>query len=129
MNIIDHLSLGVDNITQATQFYDGLLQTLQVDRIAATDGFAAYGRDSIQFLLMKPENGERYSAGNGTHICLRADSREQVDAFHHFACDNGGDCAGAPGPRPAYPIEGVYTCFVRDPFGNKLEVIYNGFNA
>jgi len=31
--------------------------------------------------------------------------------------------------RAAYPIPDVYTAFVRDPFGNKLEAIHNGFAA
>lgn len=35
---------------------------------------------------------------------------------------------GVPlGARPGYPIPDVYCAFVRDPFGNKLEAIHNGF--
>ena len=128
MNIIDHLSLGVPNIEEGTNFYTGLMQTLGYDALVVTDGFAAYGKDTVQFLIMTPENGESYSAGNGTHICFAAADPEAVDAFHAFAQSNGGECAGAPGPREAYPIPNVYTAFVRDPFGNKLEAIANGFN-
>lgn len=128
MNIIDHLSVGVSCIDMATGFYDGLLETLGYSRLATSDTFAAYGKDTPQFLVMKPENGDAFSAGNGTHIALVAPSKEAVDAFHEFAKNNGGECAGAPGPRAAYPIPDVYTTFAYDPFGNKLEAIYNGFN-
>ena len=34
---------------------------------------------------------------------------------------------GMPGPRPGYPKPDAYTAFARDPFGNKLEAIHNGF--
>ena len=129
MNIIDHLSVGVPDIKSARAFYDGLLKTLDVTRLASSDGFAAYGNDAVQFLVMTPENGDAFSAGNGTHICFAAPTQEAVQAFHKFATENGGECAGEPGPRAAYPAPNVYTTFVRDPFGNKLEAIHNGFSA
>ncbi len=128
MNIIDHLSIGVPSIATATKFYDGLLGALDCSLLASNEAFAAYGNGSVQFLLMVPENGEVFSVGNGTHICFIAPSKEAVDALHNFAIDNGGECAGAPGPRPSYPTPDVYTTFIRDPFGNKIEAIYNGFN-
>lgn len=128
MNIIDHLSVGVPCIDKATSFYDGLLETLGYGCLAANDTFAAYGRDTVQFLVMKPENGEPFTAGNGTHICFVAPSQEAVKNFHDHAKNNGGECAGAPGLRDGYPIPDVYTAFAYDPFGNKLEAIFNGFN-
>ena len=129
MNIIDHLSVGVPDITEGTSFYHGLLATLGLEALVATDGFAAYGKDTVQFLIMLPENGQPFSAGNGTHIALVAPNSAAVDAFHEFAMANGGECAGTPGSRENYPIPNVYTAFIRDPFGNKLEAIANGFNA
>ena len=129
MNIIDHLSLGVPCIDEGCEFYDGLMEALGCNRLATTEGFAAYGNGAVQFLLMKPENGEDYNVGNGTHICFVAPSQESVDVFHRHAMANGGRCAGEPGPRPGYPKPDVYTTFVRDPFGNKLEAIHNGFAA
>ena len=128
MNIIDHLSVGAPDIERAANFYDGLLSTLGFERLAKSDAFAAYGAGAVQFLVMKPENGEHYAAGNGVHICFAAPARAAVDAFHRFAVANGGEDAGRPGPRPDYPIPDVYAAFVRDPFGNKLEAIHNGFS-
>lgn len=129
MNIIDHLSVGVPDIDAACSFYDGLMETLGYQCLAKTDGFAAYGADSVQFLIMKPGDGGAYSAGNGTHICFVASAQSHVDAFHRVAVESGGTCEGEPGPRPGYPKPDVYTAFVRDPFGNKLEAIHNGFSA
>ena len=129
MNIIDHLSLGVPDIDEASDFYDGLMEVLGYPCLAKADGFVAYGAESVQFLIMKPADGEGCSAGNGTHICFVASERNRVDAFHRFAIESGGTCEGEPGPRPGYPKADVYTAFVRDPVGNKLEAIHNGFAA
>lgn len=127
MNIIDHLSLGVPTIADATKFYNDVLGTLDIHQLAVTEAFAAYGQDAVQFLLMKPENGAPFTTGNGTHICFTAETPGAVDRFHQAALNSGGACEGAPGPRPGYPKQDVYTAFVRDPFGNKLEAIHNGF--
>ena len=128
MTIIDHLSVGVPALEQGTQFYDGLLNTVGIKKLAQTDGFAAYGVNTPTFLIMLPHNGDAPTHGNGVHIAFVAPNVEAVNAFYKFALDNGGVCEGAPGPRDGYPME-VHTAFVRDPFGNKLEVIFNGFNA
>ncbi len=129
MNIIDHLSLGVTNIDQASKFYDNVFATLGVENMAKTPQFVAYGHQQVQFLLMLPRNQEPATSGNGTHISFVAPSQEAVQAFYDSAINNGGQCAGSPGPREDYPLPNVFTAFVVDPFGNKLEVIHNGFAA
>lgn len=127
MNIIDHLSVGVTDIDAADNFYTPLLEKLRIKVLAKTEQFIAYGTDTVQFLVMTPEDAQVASAGNGTHICFRASGKSDVDAFHAEALANGGMCAGEPGPRVGYPLPEVYTTFVKDPFGNKLEAIFQGF--
>ncbi len=78
---------------------------------------------------MVPQNGEVATQGNGTHICFRANSKIEVSTFHSTAIASQGKSEGEPGPRAAYPIPDVFTTFVRDPFGNKLEAIFNGFEG
>ncbi len=129
MNIIDHLSVGVPSIAEGTAFYNKVMAVLGYDLIVATDGFAAYGKDAPQFLLMTPYDGKSFSAGNGVHVAFAAPSEQAVESFHRQACEHGGRCEGKPGNRPAYPKADIYAAFVRDPFGNKLEAIFNGFSA
>ncbi|NJS13474.1 MAG: VOC family protein [Sphingopyxis sp.] len=129
MNILDHISLGVPSIARARQFYDAAMEALGLSCLAANDAFAAYGKDTVQFLLMVPADGEAFTQGNGTHVAFRGDTTAIVDQFHAVAMQNGGACAGKPGPRPDYPASDVYAAFVRDPFGHKLEAIHNGFAA
>lgn len=127
MNILDHISLGVPSIEDARKFYDPAMVTLGLDCLAANGAFAAYGKGSVQFLLMVPANGSAFSQGNGTHVAFRAESTDAVDNFYAAALQVGGVCSGKPGPRPDYPTSDVYAAFVRDPFGHKLEAIHNGF--
>lgn len=127
MNILDHISLGVSTIEEARRFYDPAMETLGLSCLAANEAFAAYGKDSVQFLVMVPADGEPFTRGNGTHIAFRADSSDHVDAFYAQALVQGGECSGKPGPRPEYPASDVYAAFVIDPFGHKLEAIHNGF--
>lgn len=127
MPIVDHLSVGVPDIETGRKFYDAILEVLEVKCLAAGDGFAAYGRERVEFLLLHPFDGGAPTGGNGTHIALAAPSREAVAAAYKAALTSGGTDEGAPGPREAYPIPNVYTAYVRDPFGNKLEMIHNGF--
>jgi len=127
MSIIDHLSVGVPEIEAACKFYNPLLSAIGCNRLADSDGFAAYGKDRVEFLIILPFDKKAPTGGNGTHICFVAPTREAVDAFYQTALKYGGTDEGAPGPREGYPIPDVYAAYLRDPFGNKLEVIYNGF--
>lgn len=129
MTLIDHLSVGVPDIEAARAFYVPVLAILGCDCLATTSRFAAYGRTAPEFLVMTPYDLKAATVGNGTHIAFTATGRDRVDAFHAAALAAGGRDAGAPGPRPDYPDMDVYTAYVRDPFGNKLEVIHNGFSA
>lgn len=127
MAIIDHLSVGVSSIEAACRFYDDVLAPLGCQRLVATGALAAYGAARVEFVVILPFDGEPATGGNGTHICFAAPSPAAVDAFYHSAMAKGATDEGAPGPRPGYPKADVYAAFVRDPFGNKLEAIHNGF--
>lgn len=126
--MIDHMSVGVDDIPRAKAFYDAVFAPLDMSCLAAMDGLLAYGGAAIQFLAMEPYDGKEARAGNGMHVAFAAKSPEQVSAFHAAALAAGGECEGAPGPR-AYPHKEVFAAYVRDPFGHKLEVLTDGFSA
>ena len=59
---------------------------------------------------------------SGTHICLRAKSTGEVDAFHAAALSAGGRSDGAPGLRPHDRVR-YYAAFVIDPDGNRIEAV------
>ncbi len=121
MPILSHVSVGVTDIPRARRFYDGVLATLRVRMLVEFEG-AGYGVDFPEFWIGHPHDGAPMSAGNGTHICFNANSKDEVDAFHARALELGGHDEGQPGLRPEY-LPNYYAAFVRDPDGNKIEAV------
>jgi len=129
MTTIDHLSLGVPDVPAARSFYATLLSTLGINCLAEGEGFAAFGRTRVEFLLLAPFDGRPASAGNGAHVAFAAPSREAVANAHAEGLKAGARDEGAPGVRAAYPMPDVFAAYLRDPWGNKLEVVHGGFSA
>ena len=93
MNIIDHLSVGVPDITQGCAFYDGVMATLGYVRLAKNERLAAYGDGWPQFVIITPDDRKTPTAGNGTHVCFVARDPALIDRFHAQALALGGACA------------------------------------
>jgi len=124
--VVSYLTIGADDITRATAFYDAALGALGLRQAWLNGGWAGYGPegdDHGTILICAPFNGEAARAGNGIMIGLHAESAAEVDTFHAAALANGGTCEGPPGPRTDYG-EGYYLAYVRDPTGNKLSAFY-----
>jgi catechol 2,3-dioxygenase-like lactoylglutathione lyase family enzyme len=124
MVIIDHVSLPVRDIARAARFYDPVLARLGLIRRKERVGAIGYGPDTVLppiFWILARQDGHA-TPGIGLHVSLRAETREQVHAFHETALALGGRDAGAPGPRPHYTA-GFYGCFVLDPDGYKIEAV------
>ncbi|MEZ2409202.1 VOC family protein [Bosea sp. RCC_152_1] len=120
--MIDHISVGTNDLGKARTFYDAVLAELGIRLLSSSTRSADYGVSSVLFSIETPVNGKRASSGNGTHIAFAAGSREIVNAFYHAALANGGTDAGAPGVRPNYDAH-YYGAFVFDPDGNKIEAV------
>ena len=56
-------------------------------------------------------------------LALRAATRAQFDGFHAAALAHGGTDEGGPGLRYSPTF---YSCYVRDPDGNKLSAVCDG---
>lgn len=124
--MIDHLSVGTDDVTAAADFYGPALEALGYKELLRAEWGVGFGEDRIVFIAMKPYDGAPKSSGNGTHVAFRAASPDAVSRFHAAAIARGAVCAGEPGPRPALG-ETAYAAYVVDPFGHKLEAIAGGF--
>jgi catechol 2,3-dioxygenase-like lactoylglutathione lyase family enzyme len=121
--MLHHISIGVDNVEKAAEFYDAILGTLGYRRLMQfLPDAIGYGDKQPAFWVQRPADGRTPSAGNGTHIALMAPSKFAVETFHRTALEHGGTDEGAPGPRPEYTPD-YYGAFVRDAYGNKLEAI------
>lgn len=119
--MIDHISVAVADLKRSGAFYDRLFAPLGMRRVADRPNTIGYGKRYPEFWLNARPRMAAVAADTGVHICLRARTRELVDAFHAAALAGGGTDDGKPGPRRGEMTE-YYGAFVRDPDGNKIEV-------
>lgn len=120
--MIDHISVGVSDLERAASFYDAVFAPLELTRLVSRPATAGFGKSYPEFWINLRAGMTPVPPESGTHICLRARSMEQVDAFYAAALEKGGRSDGAPGPRPEYHSS-YYAAFVTDPDGNRIEVV------
>ena len=120
--MIHHCSLGTNDLKRARAFYDPIMEMIGLRFIRESDRIIAYGLTEVVFSLEKPMNGDRAGPGNGTHVAFHAGHRNVVDACYASGVENGGEDEGKPGIRADYDPH-YYAAFLRDPDGNKIEIV------
>jgi catechol 2,3-dioxygenase-like lactoylglutathione lyase family enzyme len=120
--MIDHVSVPVRSLVASTRFYAAVLGALGYTQLETRPATVGYGKKYPEFWINLRDRLEPASASSGAHVCLRASSKEMVDAFHQAAMGHGGGSDGAPGMRPQHG-EGYYAAFIRDPDGNRIEAV------
>jgi catechol 2,3-dioxygenase-like lactoylglutathione lyase family enzyme len=117
---------GTRDLTRATVFYDEIGALLGATRVIDREEVKAYkGTDGGMFLIGLPFAGEA-SAGNGTQVGFRAESRAVVDAVYAKAMELGGTCEGPPGVRGPEGVQAFYATYFRDLDGNKVMIMRVG---
>lgn len=120
--MIDHVSVGVADLERSARFYEAAFAPLELTKIVARPATIGFGKSYPEFWINLRAGMAPVPPESGTHICLRARSAAQIDAFHAAALEAGGRSDGAPGPRPEYHSS-YYAAFVVDPDGNRIEVV------
>jgi catechol 2,3-dioxygenase-like lactoylglutathione lyase family enzyme len=117
--MLDHVTVGVEDIERSQRFYDSALRPLGVARLYG-DGerFAGYGIAPKAFFWI----GIRDRPQTGAHIAFAADDRATVERFYKEAIAAGGRDNGSPGLRPHYDPD-YYGAFVLDPDGHNIEAV------
>jgi catechol 2,3-dioxygenase-like lactoylglutathione lyase family enzyme len=123
-----YVTLGSNDIARSKIFYDAALATLGlVSHVQSHDELGyRYPSDSAEpsecrLWILKPLLKLPATWGNGTMIALKAETRAAVDSFYEAAMKSGGIDEGGPGLRPYHA--NFYSCYVRDPDGNKLSAV------
>jgi catechol 2,3-dioxygenase-like lactoylglutathione lyase family enzyme len=120
--MIDHVSVGVADLDRAARFYEATLATLGLTRLVTRPATIGFGKSYPEFWINLRKDMARAPHGCGTHICLRAKTTAEIDAFHAAALNSGGTSDGAPGLRPHDRVR-YYAAFVLDPDGNRIEAV------
>jgi catechol 2,3-dioxygenase-like lactoylglutathione lyase family enzyme len=120
--MIDHVSVGVSDIERAGRFYELALAPLGLARLVTRPKTVGFGKSYPEFWINFRADMSVVAPESGVHICLRAKSAADVDAFHAAALNAGGRSDGAPGLRPHDRVR-YYAAFVIDPDGNRIEAV------
>jgi len=120
--MIDHVSVGVADLDRAARFYEATLATLGFSRLVKRPATIGFGKTYPEFWINLRADMARVPHQSGTHICMRARTTAEVDAFHAAALTAGGASDGAPGLRPHDRVK-YYAAFVIDPDGNRIEAV------
>ncbi len=125
--MIDHITVRVRDLAKTREFYRQALAPLgyRVAYEAVHDGVSVLGfgaevpgegfKIDTWFVDTEPVSGP-------THLCWRAKSRTEVEAFYAAALSAGGADNGKPGLRPHYHAH-YFGAFVLDPDGNNVEAV------
>ncbi|CCE00228.1 VOC family protein [Bradyrhizobium sp. STM 3809] len=120
--MIDHISVGVSDLARSTRFYELALAPLGLTRLIERPANVGFGKAYPEFWINLRAGMARVPADTGSHLCFRARSTAEVDAFHAAAVEAGGVSDGAPGLRPHDRVR-YYAAFVLDPDGNRIEAV------
>jgi catechol 2,3-dioxygenase-like lactoylglutathione lyase family enzyme len=120
--MIDHVSVGVSDLERAARFYEPALAALGLSRLVTRPATIGFGKTYPEFWLNLRAGMTKVTHECGTHICLRARTMAEIDAFHAAALSAGGSCDGPPGLRPHDRVK-YYAAFVLDPDGNRIEAV------
>ena len=123
-----YITLGTNDLERSKDFYDPVMATLGFARHVTNADEIGYGPVPV---LATPRNCFVWVTqpvlklpatwGNGTMIAFPALTRKAVANFHAAAMAHGGIDEGGPGLRAYHPT--FYSCYVRDPDGNKLSAV------
>ena len=117
--MIGFVMVGTNNLDKAINFYDTLLNTIELQRVVTNEKYAGYASknkpDEVEFYVTNPVNKDKATFGNGTQISFLVKSKDLVNNFYNIGLKLGGKDEGAPGIR-----SGDYYCYVRDLDGNKI---------
>jgi catechol 2,3-dioxygenase-like lactoylglutathione lyase family enzyme len=120
--MIDHVSVGVSDLERAARFYELALAPLGLSRLVTRPATVGFGKTYPEFWINFRAGMAEVAPESGVHICLRAKTTDDVDAFHAAALHAGGRSDGAPGLRPHDRVR-YYAAFVIDPDGNRIEAV------
>ena len=98
--MIDHISVGVSDIERAARFYQAVLAALGLSRLVTRPATIGFGKSYPEFWINLRPGMSKVAPESGIHICLRAKTTAEVDAFHDAALSAGGASDGPPGLRP-----------------------------
>ncbi len=116
--MFDHVVIGVSDYAASKAFFLKVLEPLGLTVVQENSLGVELSTDGMSSLcLFQTEEKPAF-----LHLAFKAESRQQVEAFHRAALAAGGKDNGAPGLRPQYHAT-YYAAFVIGPDGHNIEAV------
>jgi catechol 2,3-dioxygenase-like lactoylglutathione lyase family enzyme len=120
--MIDHVSLAVSDLERAVRFYERALAPLGLLRLVTRPAMVGFGKAYPELWINLRAGMPRVAPDSGAHLCLRARSIADVDAFHAAALEAGAVSESPPSLRPHDRVR-YYAAFIVDHDGNRIEAV------
>jgi catechol 2,3-dioxygenase-like lactoylglutathione lyase family enzyme len=120
--MIDHVSLAVSDLARAVPFYEAIFAALGMTRVVTRPAMVGFGRAYPEVWINLRAGMTPWPADSGVHLCLRARTADEVDAFYAAAMAAGGVGESAPSLRPHDRVR-YYATFIADADGNRIEAV------
>ena len=125
--MIGFVMVGTNNLAKAINFYDTLLNTIELQRVVSNEKYAGYASknkpDEVEFYVTNPVNSKQATFGNGTQISFLVKSKDLVNNFYNTGLKLGGKDEGATGIR-----SGDNYCYFRERAVNKVCAFFKIYN-
>ena len=127
INGIAHIMLTVSDFARCRPFYARILEFMGLRPVIDADGmlYCVGGRTAVGIVAAEAGYADERFVQRRVglhHVCFRARSREDVDAFHELLCELGATIVHAPEEGVWAP--GYYSILCEDPDGIRLEMNY-----
>lgn len=120
--MIDHISIAVSNLERAVPFYERSFGPLGMTQLVTRPAMVGFGKTYPEVWLNLRAGMAPLPLDSGVHLCLRARTVGEVDAFYAAAMAAGGVSESAPSLRPHDRVR-YYATFIADADGNRIEVV------
>jgi catechol 2,3-dioxygenase-like lactoylglutathione lyase family enzyme len=125
---LDHIGINVPNASRARDYFDALMPLVGFTPFFAGEDWFSYapasGHGTQLFFYTSQGESFPYSRHQPglQHLCFLVDSRQQVQAVHAWAQEQGDEILHEPRTFPEYHPD-HYATFWLDPHGFKIEVV------
>lgn len=120
---LGHIRIAVSEFEKSREFYHALLTELGFKQVSEKGWVSPEGLGIWIIQAAHPDHRYVFEAPGLHHLCLKAQSREEVDRLHRFLVEHHVIIVAAPQVYPQYTPD-YYAVFFSDPDGIELEVAY-----
>ncbi len=120
---LGHIRIAVSDFEKSREFYGALFAQLGFKQISEKGWVSPEGLGIWIIKAAHPDHHYIFEAPGLHHLCLKAQSRKEVDRMYQFLVENRMPIVAAPQTYPQYTPD-YYAVFFSDPDGIELEIAY-----